>query len=403
MMSAEQLSAAVNAAKVGKREDARQMLLALVETEPEHELAWLWLSELMPDLENRIIALENALAINPHRQKAQQRLAQLRQQQEALVPQRVVMANTYAENGRRQQAYTLLQQQLQKQPDDADAWFAFSQLVEDVDDQIAALHYAVMLKPTHNQAQQRLTQLLLAHDDLIGLGRAYEALGDLDNAIPAYQLAVKQSTTPTIDQTIAKKRLEAAKRYRKLYHQQQRKGLTFPELTTNQSLATGRAYEEKGEWEAAIIAYKTAVATATATAEQKIAQKRLHTTQKQQQLPNVKLTSPTLTLVRLGLGPFLLFIFLVLLHAGLNPLHISPWLALSSLSVLAGSLLLVLAMIIPHHNLAQKLLGESERPDFLTRILLNVLGNLLIALPFLLLIFNAIDRLSVYTPVIPIP
>lgn len=398
-MSANQLAAAMQAAQAGKREEARELLLALVAVDAQHELAWLWLSDLMPDLENKIIALENALAINPHRRQAQQRLAHLRQQQATLNQDQVAAAHTHTVNGRQQQAYALLQQQLQKRPDDADAWFAFSQLVADVDDQLVALHYVVTLKPLHTPAQYRYTQLQMAHADLISLGRAYETFGDWANAIRSYRLAAKQSASSDTERTIAKKRLNASKRYRKLYPQQ--KALTFPAWVHNHAFIHGRIHEERGEWEQAIIAYQTAVVTTTNTTEQKIVQKRLAATQKQQQLPPIKLTSPSLTLLRMGLGPFFLFVLLLLLHAGLRPWHIPVWPGLSSVSILLGSLLLITPLIGPHYRLTQKLFGETEQIDQWTKVLANTLGSLLILLPFVLLLFNALDRLALFTPVIP--
>lgn len=402
MIAANQLNIAIDAAKKGQRDEAREILLALVEEEPQHELAWLWLSDLMPDLENRIIALENVLTLNPHRTKARQRLTQLYQQQTSLNTDSVAAAQDHAVNGRRQHAYALLQQQLQKTPDDADAWFAFSQLVEDVDDQIIALQYVMTLNPTHARAQYRLTQLQLAREDMIGLGRAYEIMGDLDHAIKAYQLAYRLSTTSAIDRTIARKRLEIAKKYRRL-HRHVPHGMNLPELEHNQMLARGRDHEEQEEWDKAIIAYKTAVTMSTSMTIQKIAQKRLTTAQIEQNLPPIKLVSPTLTAVRLSLGPFILYNFLLFLHAGLHPWHIPPLLALSNLSVLVGSLIWVIVTMVPHHTLTQKLLGEPDHINSFTRALLNILGSLLIVLPFLLLFLSTLTRLTAFTPQLPAP
>lgn len=43
--------------------------MRVVEIDPRNEMAWMWLSGLMDDLEDRIIACENVLTINPENQK----------------------------------------------------------------------------------------------------------------------------------------------------------------------------------------------------------------------------------------------------------------------------------------------------------------------------------------------
>lgn len=72
---------AATLAKAGRRSEARDLFLKLVERDDENELAWLWLSGLVDDLEDQIIAVENALLLNPDNAKAQQRLKQLQVRQ----------------------------------------------------------------------------------------------------------------------------------------------------------------------------------------------------------------------------------------------------------------------------------------------------------------------------------
>ena len=81
MSSKEELQRAIAAYKAGHRREARTRLLAYVETNQQNELAWLMLSNLVYDPEDRIIALENALVLNPHNEKAAARLWKLKRQQ----------------------------------------------------------------------------------------------------------------------------------------------------------------------------------------------------------------------------------------------------------------------------------------------------------------------------------
>src|SRR5512138_1231731 len=79
--STEVLQKAVQEARAGRRTEARDLLLELVETEPRNEIAWMWLTGLVDSLEDRIIACENVLTINPANEKVRTYLADLQRQQ----------------------------------------------------------------------------------------------------------------------------------------------------------------------------------------------------------------------------------------------------------------------------------------------------------------------------------
>jgi hypothetical protein len=68
----------ITAARAGDRERARALFIQLVELEERNEMAWLWLSELVADRENREICLENVLTINPDNRVARKSLEALR-------------------------------------------------------------------------------------------------------------------------------------------------------------------------------------------------------------------------------------------------------------------------------------------------------------------------------------
>jgi tetratricopeptide (TPR) repeat protein len=59
------LQAGIAAARAGDKEQARDLLLQVIDYDEKVEAAWLWLSGVMDDLEERQICLENVLAINP--------------------------------------------------------------------------------------------------------------------------------------------------------------------------------------------------------------------------------------------------------------------------------------------------------------------------------------------------
>jgi tetratricopeptide (TPR) repeat protein len=80
------LQAGIAAAKTGQRERARGMLLRVIEHDEENVTAWLWLSGLVDDLEERQICLENVVALEPDNALARKGLDHLQRQRETAPP-----------------------------------------------------------------------------------------------------------------------------------------------------------------------------------------------------------------------------------------------------------------------------------------------------------------------------
>jgi hypothetical protein len=55
----------IDRAKAGQRESARELLLRVVERDERNAYAWLWLSGVVDSVQDRRVALENVLAIEP--------------------------------------------------------------------------------------------------------------------------------------------------------------------------------------------------------------------------------------------------------------------------------------------------------------------------------------------------
>lgn len=64
-------------AKAGRREDARNALLQVIDQDEMNETAWLWLSGVVESDDDKAIALENVLAINPNNEWAKRGLKAL--------------------------------------------------------------------------------------------------------------------------------------------------------------------------------------------------------------------------------------------------------------------------------------------------------------------------------------
>ncbi len=77
----------IEAAQAGQKEQARQLLLQVIAEDEGQESAWLWLSELVDDPEQKQICLENVLALNPGNTAAKDGLRRLREQDPVSVPE----------------------------------------------------------------------------------------------------------------------------------------------------------------------------------------------------------------------------------------------------------------------------------------------------------------------------
>ena len=84
MNTAELLQLGIDAAHAGRRQEARELFLQVVDIDPQNETAWMWLTGFVDDLDDKIIACENVLTINPSNEKVRVYLDSLLQQKKLL-------------------------------------------------------------------------------------------------------------------------------------------------------------------------------------------------------------------------------------------------------------------------------------------------------------------------------
>jgi len=70
----ELLQQGIALAKAGRREEARNVLLQVVEQDERNESAWLWISGVVDTDDDKAIALENVLTLNPNNEWAKRGL-----------------------------------------------------------------------------------------------------------------------------------------------------------------------------------------------------------------------------------------------------------------------------------------------------------------------------------------
>ncbi len=341
MEQSELFQTAVQKAKAGERDQAQEMLLKLVEKEPNHELAWLWLSQLVADPEDKIIALENALTINPQRRQTQTRLHQLRQK------------------------YT-----------------AANQLPNQQFSTNGASHIHSF---TSEEARfTEISQLFAAGDIAGGRQQLASFLRRYSDHEAGWWLMVQHADSQTnlligLDHLL---RLNST-------HPEAPKMLGGIKPTREEFLQMGRLYERLERWETAVTYYKRALKSPS-NADRLLAQKRLPLVQEQLKLAKIKFTSPTATVLRLAAGPTILYAMLVLIQAGLKPTQASPMLCLGNLAFLGGMLLFSGLTYAPEHPWLQQLRESAVFPN---NTFLRLISLMLILLPILLLILLAVTRL----------
>lgn len=86
LTAAELSKRGIAAAKAGRNDEAREYLVAAVEADERNEVAWLWLGGLMPEVEDQIVCLENALHLNPNNAPAAAKLKKLYAKREPASP-----------------------------------------------------------------------------------------------------------------------------------------------------------------------------------------------------------------------------------------------------------------------------------------------------------------------------
>ncbi|MFZ1397004.1 MAG: hypothetical protein WAS33_08915, partial [Candidatus Promineifilaceae bacterium] len=333
--------------KAGERDQARELLLSLVENNPRHELAWLWLSELVPEPEDKIIALENALTLNPERPQTKTRLAQLRQKYPHL---NQPTANHFSLNGHYPNPEALLVTDEELRFAEITELFAQKQVAN------GRLELAAFLRRYSNheagwwlmvQHADSQANLLTALDHLLRLNRQHpEAMRYIESIQP----------------------------------------------TNEQYLQMARLYERLEVWETAVRYYKRALKSPS-NADRLLAKKRLPHVEDQVKLANIKFTSPSATVLRLASGPTLLYTMLVFVQAGLNPLHTPLLLCLGNIAFFAGMLLFSGLAHAPNHPWLDKV---RETAVFQNPRTVRLFSLALILLPILLLLLHAIARLRAF-------
>ena len=333
MASAEVLQRAIQAARAGRKVEARDLLIQIVETDPGNEMAWVWLSGLVDSLEDRIIACENALTLNPANQKVRSYLEELQRRQKSTVEKRnkdeaidlLTRARSHADQNEIAIALRLAEQASEKNSDNEDAWLLIGKLSSNLEQRIHALENVCQLNPSNQETAITLEELRYLKANPMSAAARLEQSGKMEEALQAYQDAAGK-----------------AKNSREFDH------------IYNQILRIEALQKEK-----------------------------------------IRYVAPAMSILRLTFVWPLLYFSLSLLQMGLNPLaHPSFYACLGLPLVGVGSFLLSVAEVRSRHLVWQKLFGEQGDGSQFARFVTAAAGWFLIIIPHVLLFLDSLNRLQ---------
>ncbi len=147
------LQQGVAAVKAGNRQQARDLLMRVVEQDEKNVSGWLWLSAAVDSLEDQEACLSNVLAIDPQNQAAARGLTTVRQK---LVDDYMQQGTAAAKQGQRAQARELLERVLTWDENHVPAWTLLGEVVETEEERETCLRKVQALDPGNETVRDAL-------------------------------------------------------------------------------------------------------------------------------------------------------------------------------------------------------------------------------------------------------
>jgi tetratricopeptide (TPR) repeat protein len=333
MSSSQELRRAIDTARAGRNREARDLFLKLVEADPQSEAAWIWLSGLVDSMEDKIIACENVLTLNPGNERVRSYLMQLqkkqdeafRQDQRREAQELFQQAKACAERGDVVRALSLAHESTQRHPDNEAVWLFIADISSSTEEQVAALEKAVAINPSNSNTLRLLQQARQLRDNPLGVAAHYEQMGKFDEALSLYDQLASRTKNP--------------REFDRIY----------------QNIL------------------------------------RIESLKKEK----IQYVAPRASIYRLAFAWPLLYFFLVLVQVGLNPfrypaLHL--WMGLPVVAV--GSFLLSLSEVRSQHLLWKELFSEEGDGSRFARRVTAAAGWLFVIFPHVLLLIDSLNRLN---------
>lgn len=333
MSDSEMVQRAIQSARAGRRTEARDLLLEIVESDPQNETAWMWLSGLVESLEDRIIACENVLTINPANEKVRLYLVELERHRQRLLATQIPdeaagllqQAKGFLGRDDLEAALHFARQAVEKRDDLEEAWLLIGNFSPDLDEQIAAFQKASQLNPSNPEAASALHQAKYLKANPLAKAERLEQAGRFEDALHAYkELAGKARTSQEFD-------------------------YIYKQIVRLEGLRNEK----------------------------------------------IRYVAPSSSIKRLTSVWPLLYFSLALVQVGLNPMaHPAIYLWLGLPIVILGSFLLSLAEVRSNHLVWQKLFSEHGDGSAFARLVTAAVGWFLVILPHVLILLDSLNRLQ---------
>ena len=357
------LQAAIRAARSGNRDQAYVLFIRLIRQDPGCFPAWLWLSEFGNTLEEQTIALERAQALCPVDAEGRQDLQVHLNKMRRAIPPAAPAASA---------APAALEQ--------------------------AQANVAVPVRQTPPPAEKRAPMDAVSRAErLAQTGKREEAVGLLTSQVKnepqdesAWLLLSELQTDP-------QEKLHLLERVIAInpQHTAARQRLEALRQIQENPLKRGQSLEEAGEYKQAVSLYRALIVHSRVPTERLEAARRIANIELRQESDQVQPIHPTLNLVRVTLGPVLLFALMIFIQSGLNLVH-TPILAVPGIAgVLAGSFLVSVTSMRPFHPQWIALFGvpgSGEEPRMRGR--LRLAGWFCMLAPFSIFLIEASFRLG---------
>jgi tetratricopeptide (TPR) repeat protein len=402
------LQVAIQTALSGDRERARALLIAFIRQNSKNFLAWLWLSELAKNPKEQAFALEQAQALCPPdavgRRDVQPYLARLRAslRPAAAAPAGSAPTNpvpTNPSSGASTPPASSAEASPAKTAGAAAPVHSAAVLAAKAAEVAAAK--AGEQPPRSNieppAAKPVASDPYYRAERLARIGKQAEAVRLLNALVKkepqderAWLLLSELEANPQEKLRLLQRVLAISP-----HHSLARQRLVALQHMREDPLRRGQSLEEAGQDEQAIQLYNMVIAHSQTPAQRIEASRRIANIRLRQESDQAQPIHPTLNLLRVTVGPVLLFVMMVFIQSGLNLSNL-PLLSLPGiLLVLAGSFLVSATTMRPMHPKWIEIFGApgaGSEPE--TRFRLQLLGWLCMLAPFSIFLVDAGFRLG---------
>ncbi len=198
MDSQERLQLAISKAKAGHELGARDLFRDIVRTEPDNKQAWLWLIDLLDDVDQIINACENVLRLDPSDAGVFQHLEALRAEKEtrqkALLAEFVNDALRFFADGKIDIGLLRVRDVLESDNDNEKAWGLLAKYSTDLDEQVNALARLSELDPANKNKRALYERWAYYQANPLDLAAFYEERGKWDLAIDVHKRMAATTT-----------------------------------------------------------------------------------------------------------------------------------------------------------------------------------------------------------------